>query len=78
MKIESCDIGILKIPVEYAHQAARRLVDANWQVFARVRMTDGIEGVGYIVQPRGDLMRTIAAGAGELSEGLPGMDVRYK
>ena len=29
MKIESCDIEILKIPVEYAHQAARRLVDAN-------------------------------------------------
>ena len=40
-------------------------------------MTDGIKGIGYIVQPRGDLMRTIAAGAGELSKGLPGMDVRY-
>ena len=40
-------------------------------------MTDGIKGIGYIVQPQGDLMRTIAAGAGELSEGLPGMDVRY-
>ena len=40
-------------------------------------MTDGIKGIGYIVQPRGDLMRIIAAGAGELSEGLPGLDVRY-
>ena len=40
-------------------------------------MTDGIKGIGYIVQPRGDLMRPIAADAGELSEGLPGMDVRY-
>ncbi|MEC7205761.1 MAG: hypothetical protein VXW49_19090, partial [Pseudomonadota bacterium] len=40
-------------------------------------MTDVIKGIGYIVQPRGDLMRIIAAGAGELSEGLPGMDVRY-
>ena len=41
-------------------------------------MTDGIKGIGYIVQPRGDLMRIIAAGAGELSEDLlPGMDVRY-
>ena len=29
METESCDIEILKIPVEYAHQAARRLVDAN-------------------------------------------------
>ena len=40
-------------------------------------MTDGIKGIGYIVQPRGDLMRIIVAEAGELSEGLPGMDVRY-
>ena len=40
-------------------------------------MTDGIKGIGHIVQPRGDLMRIIAAGAGEFSEGLPGMDVRY-
>ena len=40
-------------------------------------MTDGIKGIGYIVQPRGDLMRIIAAEAGELSEGLPGKDVRY-
>ena len=40
-------------------------------------MTSGIKGIGYIVQPRGDLMRIIAAGAGEFSEGLPGMDVRY-
>ena len=77
MKIESCDIEILKIPVEYAHQAARRMVDANLYVLARIRMTDGIKGIGYIVQPRGDLMRIIAAEAGELSEGLPGMDVRY-
>ncbi|MBG05227.1 MAG: hypothetical protein CMM59_14260 [Rhodospirillaceae bacterium] len=76
MKIESCDIEILKIPVEDAYQAAGRPVDANWHVLARIRTTDGIEGIGYIVQPRGDLMRTIAAGAGELSEGLPGMDVR--
>ena len=72
MKIESCSIEILKIPVEGAYQAAGRPVDANWHVLARVRTTDGIEGVGYIVQPRGDLIRTIAAGAEELSHGLTG------
>ena len=45
-------------------------------MLARVTTTDGVEGVGYIVQPRGDLMKTIASGAAELAEQLPGMDIR--
>lgn len=76
MKIESCTIDVLKIPVADAYQAAGRAVDANWHVLARVRTSDGVEGVGYIVQPRGDLMRTIAAGSSELSAHLVGMDIR--
>tara|TARA_B100000676_G_C18091173_1_gene859935 strand:- start:10497 stop:11582 length:1086 start_codon:yes stop_codon:yes gene_type:complete len=72
MKIASCSIEVLKIPVENAYQAAGHPVDANWHVLARVRTTDGTEGVGYIVQPRGDLIRTIATGAEELSDGLTG------
>ena len=45
MKIESCEIEILKISVQYAVQAARRLVDANWHVLARIRITDGIKEI---------------------------------
>lgn len=76
MRIESASVEVLKIPVGDAYQAAGRPVDANWHVLARVRTSDGVEGVGYIVQPRGDLMRTIASGAAELAEHLAGMDVR--
>ncbi len=66
----------MKIPVFGSYQTAGRMIDANWHVLARVRTTDGVEGVGYIVQPRGDLMKTIASGAAELAEYLPGMDIR--
>ena len=52
--------------MEDAHQVAGQLVYSNWHVLARIRMTDGIEGTGYIVQLRGDLMRTIAVGPGGL------------
>ena len=63
MLISSASVEMLKIPVTDGYQAAGRAVDANWHVLVRVRTADGIEGVGYIVQPRGDLMQTIASGA---------------
>ena len=68
MLISSTSVEMLKIPVTDGYQAAGRAVDANWHVLVRVRTADGIEGVGYIVQPRGDLMQTIASGAAELAE----------
>ena len=76
MQISSVSVEMLKVPVTDGYQAAGRAVDANWHVLVRVRTADGIEGIGYIVQPRGDLMRTIASGAAELTEHLPGMDIR--
>jgi len=75
-KIRTASVEVLKIPVLGSYQTAGRMIDANWHVLARVRTTDGVEGVGYIVQPRGDLMKTIASGAAELAEHLPGMDIR--
>ena len=68
MQIESASVEVLKIPVNDAYRASGRPVDANWHVLTRVRTRDGVEGIGYIVQPRGDLMRTIASGAAELAE----------
>src|SRR5678815_2394027 len=52
-----------------------RTVDANWHVLARLTTSDGVEGIGYIVYPRPDLMTTIAAAARELGEPLIGMSV---
>jgi len=76
MKIVSTSVEVLKIPVSDRYRAAGRAVDANWHVLARVRTADGLEGVGYIVQPRGHLMKTIASGTTELAEYLPGMDIQ--
>jgi L-alanine-DL-glutamate epimerase-like enolase superfamily enzyme len=61
--------------VEHAYVAAGRQVDANWHVLARITTADGVQGVGYIVYPRGDLMRAIAAATRELGTHLIGLNV---
>ncbi len=55
--------------------AGGRTVDANWHVLARVQTSDGVEGIGYVVYPRPDLMMTIGHAARELGEHLIGMSV---
>jgi L-alanine-DL-glutamate epimerase-like enolase superfamily enzyme len=66
---------VLKVPVDRPYVAAGRTVDANWHVLARVTTSDGVEGVGYIVYPRPDLMTAICHAARELGEHLVGMSV---
>jgi L-alanine-DL-glutamate epimerase-like enolase superfamily enzyme len=61
--------------VDRPYQAAGRTVDANWHVLARVRTSDGVSGVGYIVYPRPDLMVAIGHAARELGEHLIGLSV---
>ena len=63
------------MPVERPYRAGGRTVDANWHVLARLTTSDGIEGIGYIVYPRADLMTTIASAARELGEQLIGLSV---
>ncbi len=75
MKIESVDVEILRVPVTDGYVAAGHTVDANWHVLARLRTDEGVDGVGYIVQPRGEMMRTIAAAATELAEHMVGRNV---
>ena len=55
--------------------AGGRAVDANWHVLARITTSDGVEGIGYIVYPRPDLMTAIGHAARELGEHLIGMSV---
>ena len=62
MKITHVAVNVLRVPVERPYRAAGRTVDANWHVLARLTTSDGIEGIGYIVYPRPDLMTTIARG----------------
>ena len=75
MKITQVTVNVLKVPVDRPYVAAGRTVDANWHVLARVTTSDGVEGVGYIVYPRPDLMTAICHAARELGEHLIGMSV---
>lgn len=66
------EVDVLRVPVDAPYHAAGRLVDANWHVLARVTTRDGVEGVGYIVYPRPDLMTAIGHAARELGGALIG------
>jgi len=75
VKITQVAVNVLRVPVAHPYVAAGRTVDANWHVLARVTTSDGVEGVGYIVYPRPDLMTAICHAARELGEHLVGMSV---
>ena len=75
MKITQVAVDVLRVPVDRPYLAGGRTVDANWHVLARITTSDGVEGIGYIVYPRPDLMTTIGHAARELGEHLIGMSV---
>jgi L-alanine-DL-glutamate epimerase-like enolase superfamily enzyme len=75
VKITQVAIDVLRVPVDRPYAAGGRTVDANWHALARITTSDGIEGVGYVVYPRGDLMTTIGHAARELGEHMIGMSV---
>jgi L-alanine-DL-glutamate epimerase-like enolase superfamily enzyme len=75
LKITQVAVEVLRVPVDQPYLAGGRTVDANWHVLARVTTADGVEGVGYIVYPRPDLMTAIGHAARELGEHLIGMSV---
>jgi L-alanine-DL-glutamate epimerase-like enolase superfamily enzyme len=75
MKITHVAIDVLRVPVARPYVAGGRTVDANWHVLARITTADGVEGVGYIVYPRPDLMTAIGHAARELGQHLVGMSV---
>src|SRR5262249_28174482 len=75
MKITAVDVSVLRVPVDRPYVAGGRAVDANWHVLARITTTDGVQGMGYVVYPRPDLMTTIGHATRELGEHLVGMSV---
>src|SRR5258705_12057338 len=75
MKITQVTVSVLRVPVERPYAAGERTVDANWHVLARITTSDGVEGIGYVVYPRPDLMTTIGMAAHELGEHLVGLSV---
>jgi L-alanine-DL-glutamate epimerase-like enolase superfamily enzyme len=75
VKITQVAVNVLRVPVAEPYVAGGRAVDANWHVLARIATSDGIEGVGYVVYPRPDLMTAIGHAARELGEHLIGLSV---
>jgi L-alanine-DL-glutamate epimerase-like enolase superfamily enzyme len=75
MKITQVAVNVLRVPVDHPYVAGSRTVDANWHVLARVTTSDGVQGVGYIVYPRPDLMTAICHATRELGEHLVGMSI---
>src|SRR5262249_25068392 len=75
VKISEISVEVLRVPVDRPYVAGGRAVDANWHVLARLRTAEGVEGIGYIVYPRGELMAVIAQAARELGQHLVGQSV---
>ena len=75
MNVTGVNVEVLQVPVENPYTAAGRQVEGNWHVLARVTTDDGIEGIGYVVSNRGDLVRAVAQATRELGEHLIGAHV---
>src|SRR5258706_334492 len=73
VKITQVTVNVLRVPVDRPYTAGGRKVDANWHVLARITTSDGVDGFGYVVYPRPDLMTAIGQAARELGEHLIGM-----
>jgi L-talarate/galactarate dehydratase len=75
MDVTDVHVEVLQVPVEHPYTAAGRRVDGNWHVLARVTTDDGIEGTGYIVSLRQDLVQAVAQATRELGAHLIGAHV---
>jgi L-alanine-DL-glutamate epimerase-like enolase superfamily enzyme len=75
MKITDVKVDILKVELDEPYAAGGRSVEANWHVLARITTDEGIEGFGYDVKQRADLVRAIAAATEELGQHIIGMDI---
>jgi L-alanine-DL-glutamate epimerase-like enolase superfamily enzyme len=75
VNVTGVNVEVLQVPVDNPYTAAGRQVEGNWHVLARVTTDDGIEGIGYIVSNRGDLVRAVAQATRELGEHLIGAHV---
>jgi L-talarate/galactarate dehydratase len=75
VNVAALAVDILQVPVEHVYVAGGRRVEGNWHVLARVTTDDGIEGIGYIVSLRQDLVRAVAQATRELGTQLIGAHV---
>ena len=75
MKIERVNVEVLETPVALEYSAAGNAVSHNYHVLARVTTVDGVQGIGYAVATRRNMVKTVAHGVEELGQLLVGMNV---
>jgi L-alanine-DL-glutamate epimerase-like enolase superfamily enzyme len=75
VNVTGVNVEVLRVPVENPYTAAGRRVEGNWHVLARVTTDDEIEGIGYIVANREELVRAVAQATHELGSHLIGAHV---
>ena len=75
MKVTDVVVDVLETPVEYPYVAGGRDVRFNWHVLARVTTEDGVQGFGYVVALRPNLVPVVAQATRELGAHLIGQHV---
>jgi L-alanine-DL-glutamate epimerase-like enolase superfamily enzyme len=75
VKIERVNVEVLETPVVLEYSAAGNAVSHNYHVLTRVTTVDGVQGIGYAVATRGNMVKTVAQGVEELGQQLVGMNV---
>ena len=51
MKIDNVTVEVLETPVELQYVAAGYSVNSNWHVLSRVFTDEGVQGIGFAVEP---------------------------
>lgn len=75
MKITDIKVDIVNLPVDNAYIAGGQAVSENCHVVVRLRTSDGVEGVGYVVKQRPQLIKALAQTVRDLADELIGMNV---
>jgi L-talarate/galactarate dehydratase len=73
--IESVSVDIIEVPLDSDYVAGGHAVTSNCHVLARIRTSSGIEGFGYIVKQRPQLISAVAQATRELGQELIGVNV---
>jgi L-alanine-DL-glutamate epimerase-like enolase superfamily enzyme len=74
MKIQKVTVEILETPVQLEYVAARHAVSNNYHVLVRIRVEGGSEGIGFVVNTRPAMVKSLAHMVDELGQLLVGMD----
>lgn len=75
MKIESVTVDLLKVPANMMYEAAGHAVSHNWHILSKIKVEDGTEGIGWLVNTRPALVTPLYEATKELGNLLIGQNV---